>query len=175
VYESVEILENILTANLVYLCCKNPDLSVMLRVLSLINFFCEYSLQIAIFFLKKSEIFVNVLNFLSSCLVKMSFDCGFEVDESTLVILEFKISAVDGFLCIVDLISQLLDPLSQHSENRRVVNLELRGFDLLLSEETNPNWDLVTDKHLLLRFLELGKLLTVHRLLISLVIIFRFK
>ena len=111
--EFVQVLEDVLTGNLVELCCKYSNFGVMLCVFPSIFFLSEDCLKVEILFLQVSELILDVFHLLNCSFIEMRFHFRFKVNTFAFVIFKLELSSVNGLLCIHDLFSKLFCPFCQ--------------------------------------------------------------
>ena len=164
--QSVEVLEDILACSLVNLRGINSDFCTILGVLPSILIFTQGCLEEVVLLLQKSEVLIKCTDFVDCSRIEMSFHVRFKSDQSSPIIFELEGPPVDGLLGAVELIPELVSPLSQQSEDRRVINFELIRLNILLCELPDPNWYLMTNEHLFPGLFQLSVLLAIDRWLV---------
>ena len=145
--EGVEVLEDVLTGDLVELGSEDSHLGVVLGVLADVLLLGEDGLQVEVLLLEVLQTLPDLLLLLHCCAVEVGLEVGLQVDESALVGLELELALEDGFLGVHDFDPQFRCPLRQQSQDRRVVYFELRSFDLVVGEGFDVTWNLVTNQH----------------------------
>lgn len=135
----IDIFEDILACNFIELCCKNSHLRIVFGVLSLVFLLCEDSFEIVILLFEILQTFLNGSYLLDGSLIEFVFEDRFQGDQSPPVVLELEPPPIDRLLSIDNLVPQLLRPFGQQPQDRTIMNLELRGFDVFIAELRNTN------------------------------------
>ena len=118
--EFVQVLEDVLTGNLIELGCKYSNFGIVLSVFPSVLFLGEDSLKVEVLFLQVSELVLDVFHLLDGSFVEMRFHFRFKINTFAFIILEFELSSVNGLFCVHDLFSKLFCPFGQQSQDGRI-------------------------------------------------------
>ena len=125
------MLENILAANFIYFRSKGANLRIQFSVLPWFSLGSKKSLKINVLISQVFHIFFGIFQLFSCLWVHLLTKIQVQIDQSSLIVLEFIKFGVNSIFSILQFIVKFFNPFCQDSQNCSIMRFEDWPLDLL--------------------------------------------